>query len=416
MTHSRRNAVQVLKSHPIVTSIVVGLAASAILNRVLAKKAERRNPPTGRFITIDGVRLHYVERGTGRPLVLLHGNGSMIQDFESSGLVDLAAKKYRVIAFDRPGFGHSDRPRSTVWTPEAQADLLNAALVKMGVSQPLVLGHSWGTLVAVALALKHPRSIRALILVSGYYYPTVRADVLVLSPPALPLVGDVLSHTISPILGRLLWPFFLRKIFGPNPVPKKFAGFPKEMAMRPSQIRAAAAETALMIPSAYNFRKAYGHLKMPVAIVAGREDRVSEAQQSAKLHRDIAHSTFRCISNKGHMNCNGRGHVRDRFSGPKETSCQRIKSPEADSGGKRYLKGWLALLASSSSQSRFVRRERRRPVYKRSAIAGPKIWRTRAAERQNGSPLCPPPASGKRDGDEPAASNKSETQPPFRNR
>ena len=301
MPRSRSNAVEVLKSHPIVTSIIVGLAASAILNRVLAKKAERRNPPTGRFITIDGVRLHYVERGTGRPLVLLHGNGSMIQDFELSGLVDLAAKKYRVIAFDRPGFGHSDRPRSTVWTPEAQADLLNAALVKMGVSQPLVLGHSWGTLVAVALALKYPRNVRALILASGYYYPTVRADVLVLSPPALPLVGDVLSHTISPILGRLLWPLFLRKIFGPNPVPKKFAGFPEEMAMRPSQIRAAAAETALMIPSAYNFRKAYGHLKMPVAIVAGREDRVSEAQQSAKLHRDIAHSTFRCISNKGHM-------------------------------------------------------------------------------------------------------------------
>ena len=39
-----------------------------------------------------GVRLHYVERGSGEPLVLLHGNGSMIQDFESSGLVDLAAK------------------------------------------------------------------------------------------------------------------------------------------------------------------------------------------------------------------------------------------------------------------------------------------------------------------------------------
>jgi len=73
------------------------------------------------------------------------------------------------------------------------------------------------------------------------------------------------------------------------------------MAMRPSQIRAAAVETALMIPAAYNFREAYGHLKMPVAIVAGSEDRVSEAQQSADLHRDIAHSTFRCISNKGHM-------------------------------------------------------------------------------------------------------------------
>jgi pimeloyl-ACP methyl ester carboxylesterase len=301
MARSRSYAVEVVKAHPVVTGIIAALAASAILNRVLAKKAERRNPPTGRFITVDGVRLHYIERGTGSPLVLLHGNGSMIQDFESSGLVDLAAKKYRVIALDRPGFGYSDRPRSTVWTPEAQANLINAALKQMGVSQPLVLGHSWGTLVAVALALKYPNNIRALILASGYYYPTVRPDVLVLSPPAIPLIGDVLSHTISPVLGRLLWPLLLRKIFGPSRVPKKFAGFPEEMTMRPSQIRASAAETALMIPAAYSFRESYGQLKMPVVIVAGTEDRVSKVQQSAELHRDIAHSTLRCIPSTGHM-------------------------------------------------------------------------------------------------------------------
>ena len=78
MARSQSYAVEVLKAHPVVTSIAVGLAASAILNCVLAKKAERRNPPTGRFITVDGVRLHYVDRGTGPPLVLLHGNGSMI--------------------------------------------------------------------------------------------------------------------------------------------------------------------------------------------------------------------------------------------------------------------------------------------------------------------------------------------------
>src|SRR5262245_15138329 len=219
----------------------------------------------------------------------------MIHDFDSSGLVDAAAKTYRVIVFDRPGFGYSGRPRSTIWTPEAQATLIYSALSRLGVSQPIVLGHSWGTLVAIALALKYPREIRGLIVASGYYYPTARVDVLVLSPPALPLIGDVLSHTISPILGRLMWPFLLRMIFGPSPVPKKFAGFPEEMAMRPSQIRAAAAETALMIPAVYSFRDAYGHLKMPVAIVAGREDRLIEAQQSAELHHDIAHSIFRCV-------------------------------------------------------------------------------------------------------------------------
>ena len=61
---------------------VAALAISALVNGRLAKDAERRNPPKGRFLEIDGVRLHYVERGKGEPLVLLHGNGSMIQDFE----------------------------------------------------------------------------------------------------------------------------------------------------------------------------------------------------------------------------------------------------------------------------------------------------------------------------------------------
>ena len=86
------------KALPIAAGIVVAAVASALLNRWLALKAERRNPPLGRFITVDGVRLHYVERGTGTPLILLHGNGSMIEDFQSSGLIDLAAQNYRVIA------------------------------------------------------------------------------------------------------------------------------------------------------------------------------------------------------------------------------------------------------------------------------------------------------------------------------
>jgi pimeloyl-ACP methyl ester carboxylesterase len=85
------------------------VAATAIANRHFAGKAQRDNPPRGRFIDVNGVRLHYVDRGNGRPLVLFHGNGSMIQDFESSGLIDLAAANYRVIVFDRPGFGHSLR-------------------------------------------------------------------------------------------------------------------------------------------------------------------------------------------------------------------------------------------------------------------------------------------------------------------
>jgi pimeloyl-ACP methyl ester carboxylesterase len=272
------------------------------VNRHLAKNAENDNPPAGQFLEVNGVRLHYVERGSGAPLVLLHGNGSMIQDFESSGLIDLAAKNYRVIVFDRPGFGHSDRPRNVVWTPAAQAELINSALHRLGVSHAIVLGHSWGASVAVALALKYPTLVQGLVLASGYYYPTLRPDVVALSAPAVPLVGDILGHTLSPIVSRVMWPLLMAKIFGPRSVPRKFEGFPKEMALRPSQIRASAAESALMIPDAFHYRDEYTNLKMPVVIVAGDGDRLVDIDaQSTRLHRDVPQSKFHRVPGTGHM-------------------------------------------------------------------------------------------------------------------
>ena len=137
-TSVRRSSRKVAEGHPYAVAAAVAagaLAATALFNRHFAKKAEQDNPPTGQFLEVDGVRLHYVERGSGEPLVLPHGNGSMIQDFESSVLVDLAAKNYRVIVFDRPGFGHSSRPRDVIWTPDAQAQLIKRALDRLGVSQ-----------------------------------------------------------------------------------------------------------------------------------------------------------------------------------------------------------------------------------------------------------------------------------------
>jgi pimeloyl-ACP methyl ester carboxylesterase len=289
------------KALPIAAGIIATGVGAALLNRWLASRAERNNPPIGRFVTVHGTKVHYVERGTGTPLILLHGNGSMIEDFQSSGLIDAASKKYRVIAFDRPGFGHTPRSRETSWTPGVQADLIAAAMEKLGASRALVLGHSWGTLVAMSLALNHPQAVQGLILASGYYYPTVRADVVILSPPAIPVIGDILSHTLSPLISRLMWPLLLRKIFGPSPVPEKFEGFPEEMAVRPSQIQASASEAALMIPAAHELQHHYRQLKVPIGIIAGEDDRLIEVEQAEALHRDIPQSNLILVAGSGHM-------------------------------------------------------------------------------------------------------------------
>ena len=106
--------------------------------------AERRNPPIGNFTECEGVRLHYLERGARSApcVVLFHGNGSMIQDFIISGLVDQLTTRYRVVCFERPGFGYSQRPRPRTWTARSQAALFVKALDQLGVRDPVVLGHS----------------------------------------------------------------------------------------------------------------------------------------------------------------------------------------------------------------------------------------------------------------------------------
>lgn len=278
------------------------LGAMALATWRRTKKVEQRHPPIGRFLNVDGVRLHYVDRGSGEPLVLVHGNGSQIEDFATSGLIDLAARTYRVIVFDRPGFGHSSRPRGTIWTPPAQADLLHKALAQVGIQRFILFGHSWGASVAVAMALRHAPSVEGLVLASGYFYPTDRFDATFQVLKASPIIGDILACTAAPLVGRIGWARLMKKIFGPADVSASFSAAIKEMALRPSQLRASAAESTLMIPNAIETKARYGELDMPVSIVVGEADQlINPKTQSIRLHGDISGSNLRLIPRLGHM-------------------------------------------------------------------------------------------------------------------
>lgn len=111
-------------------------------------------------------------------MVFLHGVQGMIEEMEASGAVERVARRHRTVVFDRPGYGYSARPRNRLWTPGRQAAFLVKAFATLGLERPVVVGHSWGTLVALTLALDHPEAVGGLILIGGYYYPTARLDAL----------------------------------------------------------------------------------------------------------------------------------------------------------------------------------------------------------------------------------------------
>lgn len=277
------------------------LGAAALYNRKRARAAETATPPAGKFVEIDGVRLHYVERGDGRPLVMLHGMAALVQDLIGSGLVDRAGERYRVIAFDRPGYGYSERPSGQLWTPEAQAALIRAALSKLGIERPLVLGHSWGTLPALALALDHPDEVAGLVLLAGPYFPVKAPDPLLLALPSLPIVGTLLANTAMPLLARATRAQIVRQIFAPDPVPPAFAEFPAELAQRPSHIQATAGDAGLLQLAELRLAKRYEELRLPVAIVAGDGDRLVPYEQAERLHALLPQSSLHQLAGHGHM-------------------------------------------------------------------------------------------------------------------
>ena len=282
----------------------IALGGAALIVNRQAAKAEQSYPPKGSFIDVDGVRLHYVERGHGRPVVFLHGNGMMIEDVLISGVLDLAADRgFRAVAFDRPGFGHSERPRGVMWTAAAQAGLLQRAFAHLGLEKPIVVGHSLGAMVALALGLDHPDKVSGLVLASGYYYPSARADVVLVAPSATPLLGDLLCYTVTPLMGELLAPRLVRKMFSPQAVPSRFTDeFPFGLMLRPSQMSASTKDAAHMVPDAAAMASRYSELTCPVAILAGDSDAVVDMKsQPQRLHDALPKSMFDVFVGTGHM-------------------------------------------------------------------------------------------------------------------
>ncbi len=117
-------------------------------------------------INLHGLNINYICEGEGECVVLLHGWGSNITLFK--GMTELLKTKYKVIALDMPGFGHSDEP-PVPWCVEDYADFIIEFLSKFDVKSATFLGHSFGGRVIIKLFEKGnlPFSIPKVILVDS---------------------------------------------------------------------------------------------------------------------------------------------------------------------------------------------------------------------------------------------------------
>lgn len=116
-----------------------------------------------RMVPTNGIQMHVVEAGSGRPILLLHGLGWTAELWES--VIDRLAQRYRVIAGDTRGHGRSEKPPGPYSIEQFAADW-HGVLQASGVEHACIVGFSQGGMTAQSLALRYPDDVGALVLVS----------------------------------------------------------------------------------------------------------------------------------------------------------------------------------------------------------------------------------------------------------
>ncbi len=257
--------------------------------------------PTSRFVMADGLRLHYLEQGHGAPVIYFHGAGGMAIELFAGPLGALLARWHRVIAFDRPGYGASERGPRTVG-PRAQAALFNQVLRQLEIARPIVIGHSWGAALALAMAVADAKVARGLVLIAGWCFPANHTTVRLMALAYAPLLGTLMTAPLTPSLGRQLAEGLVERIFAPNPVPAGFAEFPIELATRPNHLAANKDDLDALNRDVALLEPAYPGLAVPVEIVVGMKDRIVEpARHGLRLAKTVPRAHITRLPLYGHM-------------------------------------------------------------------------------------------------------------------
>ncbi len=264
-------------------------------------EVQRRYPPEGSFVTAEGLRLHYVRRGEGRPIVFIHGSFGSVNDFTMS-VFPRAAERFDAIAFDRPGHGYSERPWQTSMTIFDHARLLHEAVKALGVEKPVIIGHSLGGAVALAYALDYPEDISALLLLSGYVTPYDGPPRIIHRVPAWPILGSIYLKTLVEPLGMVIQKGISRRVFSSGAVPREYLETAGALARRPLNFKANAEDIRNLPAGLKRANERLNEIKKPVILLTGDADVIAPKERHAeRFHSAVPSSELMVLPGIGHQ-------------------------------------------------------------------------------------------------------------------
>jgi pimeloyl-ACP methyl ester carboxylesterase len=280
-----------------------GLAALALAVIALNWTYGRLPPepkPSGAFVRVDGLRIHYLERpGSGTPIVLIHGLPGTAEDFNA---VTPLLAGHRTIAFDRPGFGYSS---GGYFNFDRQIATLDALLAALHVSRPILVGHSYGGTIALAFAERHPRELSGLVLVDaaaagqqlGGYDEFQAHLVKVLQ---LPVLHQIANATFAQLLTTVSVKQGDEQAFHPHKVVPAHERRLLEINSTRGNLEAFAGEQLAANGVIDGIDRHLATIAVPAVVIQGADDQLVKPAHGRKLAATLPDARLEIVSG-GHM-------------------------------------------------------------------------------------------------------------------
>lgn len=252
----------------------------------------------------SGRTLHAHQAGKGADLVLIHGAMTTAHDWIESPVFAALSKRHRVTVLDRPGHGLSERPRFG-GTPREQADQIAEGLAALGVRKAVFAAHSYGALVALALAERHPEMVIELVLIAPLAFPEPRLlEHSMLMARSAPVFGPLFSRFAEfTQMDRPMVDVMHKVMFGPASVPGAWKKtYPYDQILKAETMVAEGEDSASMLPMSPAGTIDMRAIEARTQVLTGTSDRVVEDERQAKaLARQLPRGSLTEIEGAGHM-------------------------------------------------------------------------------------------------------------------
>jgi len=274
----------------------------AIFTAIITQKIKQSIPKFGKTTVLQDAEIHWYEAGQGRPIIMLHGLAGNLRNF-TYALTEKLDRDYRVIAIDRAGCCWSKRSKSEIATLQEQARIISEFIEQEQIEKPLIVGHSLGGAIALALALEYKNQIAGLALICPVTQPVDKVpDIFRFLNIPSPFLRFFVAHTFSSFIGLLTRKNTFEIAFSPEPVSKNFSiRGGGDLALSSKAFIKTSEDLVYALSSAALLVGREQELDVPTKILFGEQDKIIDAKLHGEKFAKLSGAKIKILSGKGHM-------------------------------------------------------------------------------------------------------------------